>query len=445
MVALCLLMVGQMAEGAEKVFLAVKRTIFVDNVWSGCPAGYAMTTRNGKQYLAYYDADRWMTVACRSLDSDQWHYKKLDDRVGWDGHNSVTLVFDPEGYIHVSGNMHCVPLRYYRSTKPEDIDSIVGVHRMTGELESRCTYPHFYNGPGGEFLFTYRDGGSGDGNNIVNVYDLKTKTWKRYSDKPLFDGQGERNAYQVGPARDRNGLYHLAWVWRNTPDCATNHDVSYAQSPDLTHWRKSDGTPIDLPLTIENTEIIDRVQVGEGLLNSERLSFDAQGRPMVSYLKFDPKGKSQIYTMRLEKNGWKRYQTTDWSDRWYFSGTGGIDSMIGFSGPSPWDETGKLYQMVKNRFIAPYQQIRFLDPDTLQQVGDSMRIYPASLDAPLGGDEWQVNIGAVSVEAIRRGQSCLAIRWETLRSNRDRPREQIPPPSKLEIVEFVAADSVSEQ
>jgi len=433
----CLIAFGQMAEGAEKVFLAVKRSIFVDNVWSGCPAGYALTTRNSRQYVAYYDADRRMTIACRSLDSKTWQFKKLDDHVGWDAHNYVTLAFDPEGYIHVSGNMHCVPLRYYRSTKPEDIDSIVGVHRMTGELESRATYPRFFTGPAGEFLFTYRDGGSGNGNNIVNVYDLKTRTWKRYSDKPVFDGEGERNAYQVGPARDKNGIYHLTWVWRDTPDCATNHDVSYAQSPDLNHWTKSDGTPVPLPLTLENSEIIDRVQVGEGLMNSERLSFDAQGRPMVSYIKFDPKGKTQIYTMRLEERGWKRYQTTDWADRWDFSGGGTIDGMIGFSGPSAWDETGKLYQTFTNRFVAPHSQIRFLDPATLQQIGETMRIYPASLDTPSQGEEWQVNIGGVSVEAIRRGESCLAIRWETLRSNRDQPREQFPPPSKLEIVELV--------
>ena len=102
--------------------------------------------------------------------------------------------------------------------------------------------------------------------------------------------------------------------------------------------------PVEMPLTLENAEIIDRVQVHGGLLNSERLSFDTQNRPMVSYTKFDPKGKTQIYTMRLEERGWKRYQTTDWADRWDFSGGGSIGSMISFSGPSPWDETGKLYQ-----------------------------------------------------------------------------------------------------
>lgn len=439
---LCLLAFGQIAEGAEKVFLKEKSRIFVDNVWAGCPVGYAMTIRNGKQYIAYYDAERWMTIAWRSLDSREWHRKRLDDQIGWDAHNYIALAFDSEGYIHVSGNMHGHPLRYYRSTEPEEIDSIEGVHRMTGELEGRCTYPRFYSGPKSEFLFTYRDGGSGNGSNIINVYDARTRTWKRHIDKPIFDGEGLRNAYQTGPARDRNGIYHLAWVWRDTPDCATNHDVSYAQSPDLVNWRKSDGTPLPLPLTLANSEVIDRVQVGEGLMNSEKISFDDQGRVMVTYIKFDPKGKTQVYTMRREGDRWKRYQTTDWPDRWEFSGGGTVGGLIGFSGPSPWVEPNKLYQTFTNRFTAPYARIRFLDPKTLQQIGEPMRIYPASLDTPAGSDdEWQVNIGGVNVEAIRRGQSCLAIRWETLRANRDRPREQAPPPSKLEIVELVAAEN----
>ncbi len=27
--------------------------------------------------------------------------------------------------------------------------------------------------------------------------------------------------------------YHVWWVWRDTPDCSTNHDLSYMKSPDL--------------------------------------------------------------------------------------------------------------------------------------------------------------------------------------------------------------------
>ena len=424
----------------DKALLEQHKAVFVDNVWSGASVGFAFATRGDKQYIAYYDADRWMTVACRALDSEEWQKVRLDNQVGWDSHNYVVFAFDSEGHMHLSGNMHCHPLRYYRTAKPGDITSLEPVNRMTGELESRVTYPHFYTGPNGEFLFTYRDGGSGNGNNIINVYDVKTKSWKRYINMPLLDGEGEMNAYQTGPARDRSGTFHMAWAWRDTPDCATNHDVSYARSPgSLENWQKSDGTPIQLPLTIKNTEILDRVQPGGGLLNSVRLSFDADDRPMVSYMKYDPRGRTQVYTMRLEDSRWKRYQTTDWKDRYEFSGGGAIGSKISFSGPSPWDE-GLLYQTFTNQFLAPYTQIRFLDKAKLQPVGKPIRLYPPGFDVSEKGDEWQVNTAGLSLGQLKNGGSSWVLRWEAMRANRDQPREVIPPPSRLEIVELRIAD-----
>ena len=237
------------------------RSVFVDNVWSGTNAAFCLVTRGGRQYVAYYNADRQMTVASRSLDSDKWSYQKLDDFAGWDSHNYVTFAFDSEGCIHLSGNMHGAPLRYYRTSKPEDITTFTRVDSMTGKDEKRVTYPWFPVGPNGEMLFSYRDGGSGNGNEIVNVYDVSTRTWRRYIPGVLFDGQGLMNAYYCGPTRDRKGTYHYAWLWRDTPDCTTTHDVSYARSATLRDFTKSDGTAIQLPLTIRNTEIIDPIGV----------------------------------------------------------------------------------------------------------------------------------------------------------------------------------------
>jgi len=58
---------------------------------------------------------------------------------------SVVLGIDKAGYIHVSGNMHAMPMVYFRSRKPYDIGSMEPVHKMTGREESRVTYPNFFN------------------------------------------------------------------------------------------------------------------------------------------------------------------------------------------------------------------------------------------------------------------------------------------------------------
>ena len=414
------------------------KTVFVDSVWSGSPVGFAHAIRNGKQYVAYYDSERRMTVACRSLNSEKWTYRKLEDVVGWDSHNYVTFAFDSEGYIHLSGNMHCVPLRYYRTTKPEDITAFVRVESMTGDRENRCTYPRFSTGPKGEMLFSYRDGGSGNGSEIVNSYDVKARKWHRYIQKPLFDGEGDMNAYYTGPARDKSGMYHFAWVWRDTPDCATNHDVSHTSSSAYdSGFRKSDGTPIELPLTIHNTDVIDPVPVKSGLLNNVRLSFDSKDRVMITYHKFDEKGLTQVYTARREESGWRIYRTTDWKDRWEFSGGGSIATMMSIDAPVVWGD-GKLCQTFVNKYHAGYRQVRFLDEQTLRPVGETVRLLPEGYDVPSAKhtSDWQVNLAGVNAAAAKRGGSVWALRWESAGPNRDKPREAVPPASRLEVVEF---------
>src|SRR5206468_322385 len=114
---------------------------------------------------------------------------------GWDSHNSLTMAVDDDGYLHLSGNMHCVPLIYFRTAQPYDIGTFERVSSMVGRDEQRCTYPVFLRGPGNALLFTYRTGSSGNGNQIYNVYDHAARTWRRLLDEPLTDGEGERNAY----------------------------------------------------------------------------------------------------------------------------------------------------------------------------------------------------------------------------------------------------------
>ncbi|CAF3425594.1 unnamed protein product [Rotaria sp. Silwood1] len=146
------------------------------------------------------------------------------------------MAIDDDGYLHLSGNMHVVPLIYFRTAQSLNASTFVELNRMIGIDENRTTYPMFMRGLENEFIFTYRSGMSGDGNQIYNLYDLKTKTWKRLLDKLLTDDEGKRNAYFDGPIKGPDGYFHLAWVWRESPDASTYHDLSYARSKDLVSW-----------------------------------------------------------------------------------------------------------------------------------------------------------------------------------------------------------------
>ena len=96
----------------------IVETIFVDSVWVANKVSFDLHTIGNKQYVAYYDKNRMMTVASRDISSNQWQKMTLSNKLHWDSHNYVVMGFDEEGYIHVSGNMHNNPLVYFKSEKP---------------------------------------------------------------------------------------------------------------------------------------------------------------------------------------------------------------------------------------------------------------------------------------------------------------------------------------
>ncbi len=408
-------------------------------VWSGHPVGFALLTTEDLQYVGFYDADRNMVIASRQPGETSWKFQVLPTKIGWDSHNYITMTLDEVGQLHVAGNMHCVPLIYFRTEEPGKIETLRRIPQMVGSEEDRCTYPRFLNDAEGRLLFTYRDGSSGNGSQIWNVYDPETETWSRLLDQPLFDGQGKMNAYFTGPLRDDDGKFHICWVWRDTPDCATNHDLSYACSPDLIHWQKSDGTPVELPLTIEKAEIIDPVPPGGGMINSNiRLGFDHQDRPIVSYHKFDENGHTQVYNARLEEGRWNIHQATDWEYRWEFQGGGSIGKEVHLSAVSV-NEQGHLEQTLAN----PNRRGRWLlDSETLKIAGrapSGPKMPPEVNRIELDWPKMQrMSRGDLGGDSTNRTNERWLLRWETRPSNRDRPYPgEIPPPSMLRLFHLV--------
>jgi len=397
-------------------------------VWAGHPVPFDLLTHAPWQFVAYYDADRRMTVAWRRLGSDQWLYTVLPSSIGWDSHNYITMAVDDDGILHLSGNMHCAPLLYFRSAKPFDPATFERLPAMVDRDEKSCTYPRFFRGPANEFIFTYRDGRSGSGNQIYNVYDRPTRTWRRLLDKPLTDGQGRMNAYLNGPLRGPDGYFHLCWVWRNTPDCATNHDLSYARSKDLVHWETSAGKAIELPMTVDNAEVVDPVPPGGGMINGNTImGFDSQKRPVICYHKFDEEGKTQLYAARFEQERWNSRPVTRWDYRWEFNGGGTIvfEIRLGTLTVEPDGSLGLSYRHAK------YGSGTIkLDEKTLAPIGQAARVraWPAELD------KVESDFPGMLVQWRRDAGSGYVMRWETLGINRDRPRETSwPPPSMLRL------------
>lgn len=402
-------------------------------VWSAHPVGFCLLTRAPFQYAAFYDAGRNLTVAQRRLDEKAWKLHRLPVTTGWDSHNYVTMAVDDDGFLHLSGDMHCVPLKYFRTTKPLDASTFERLDRMTGELENRVTYPVFMNGPDGGLIFTYRHGQSGDGIQVYNVYHCESRTWKRLLDRPLLDGEGKRNAYFNPPSMGPDGYYHLAWVWRETADAATNHDLSYARSKDLRNWENAAGKALELPIRLGPETIVDPVPERGGMINGNTtIGFDDKGRVTISYHKHDAAGNTQPWTARLVDGKWHFHQITDWPWRWDFGGAGSLVFGIRI-GPVTCGPDGRLTQ--------EWSHVRFgggtwlLDPATLRSVGELGRERMRGLP-PVEGDfpGLRVKTAKDSGQSDKPGIHYI-LRWETLEANRDRPRKgPLPGPSMLRLI-----------
>ncbi len=221
-----------------------------------------------------------------------------------DPHNSVSIGIDAEGYIHWTGDMHQNAAKYFRSDKPDNISTFT---KLDGNVANGgiwgpdgVSYGRFIQSRKGTLFFISRQrvaqvndgwvpGGQGG---HIQVYNTDTKRWNQlgsldysflsdkgrtitgggdalHQTKVVFwdnSGAGARpnNGYQGYKIRivfDKNNRMHMVWnVAKNPvrPTVADNHThLMYAYSDDegLT-WKKSNGSPLTLPITTENGDLV---------------------------------------------------------------------------------------------------------------------------------------------------------------------------------------------
>ena len=438
-----LVVAGNLAANPASKYTLVE-SIDIAPVVSDFRVGFDLLTTDSHQFVAYYDAERRMTVSSRALDSNIWTHQALPSKVGWDSHNYVTMALDSDGHLHVSGNLHCNPLVYFRTEKPGDVTTLQAA-TMTGQLEDRATYPQFLHDAKGRLVFTYRHGGSGNGINIYNRYDTTTRTWSRMLESPLFDGEGLRNAYPSLPTFGPDGWFHTHWVWRDTPDCATNQHLSHARSRDLIHWESIFGRPMTLPIRFDQRElVVDPIPPGGGIINGgHRLAFDANNRPVLAYHKADADGNMQIHVARAGKDAWEIHVLTDWKTPIHFSGNGSMP-FIGIA-ITRFGEIAPGVLGIGYHHREHGSGLLQIDASTLQPVEKKVRP-PVEYPPELG--RRTSTFPGMSIQRASDPQKpgadgfTYVLQWESLGANHDRrPDPPLPPPSMLRVHKLKPVDN----
>ena len=328
-----LLMIGLLAPGSSGVVsgdpAGTARMIPISGAaWAGSSVNVVANIRQSvfthgrTQFAAFYDADRFMVLARRSLDAGQWETRRTvyQGNVA-DAHNSISLVVDGAGVLHVAWDHHVSQLNYARGVAPGSIE--LGPRQaMTGHLEGRVTYPQLFRLPGGDLLFLYRHGASGRGSLVLNRYAVATGVWATIQNN-LIDGEGERSPYW-DMTIDRQGTLHLAWVWRESPDVATNHDICYARSANEGRtWSGSSGSRVPIPLTARTAEYAVRIPQNSNLMNSPAITADDEGRPYVTtYWSAAPGAPPRFRVVHHDGTAWHSIEGPAQSDVFTLSGGG---------------------------------------------------------------------------------------------------------------------------
>ncbi len=313
---------------ASLVSAQVSKVIPVTNGWAKNQVNAVIFRRNslvthrGSQYVAFYDEHGRLVLAKRSLDKSRWTIRAtqyLGDVK--DAHKSISIAVDGKGYVHIVWNQHNNALQYVRSLTPGSLE-LTAKFPMLGGEENRVTYPEFYNFTSGNLLFLYRDGSSGQGNLVLNRYDVTTQKWSRVQDK-LIDGEDKRSAYWQTTV-DSKGSIHISWVWRETPDVASNHDLCYAVSHDEGKtWRKSSAEIYQLPITASSAEYVQRIPEKSELINQTSMAADDLGRPyIVTYWKRQDSGVPQYYLVFFDGREWRTSQVSQRTTPFSLSGMG---------------------------------------------------------------------------------------------------------------------------
>ncbi|WP_019933263.1 BNR repeat-containing protein [Oceanimonas smirnovii] len=314
---------SQLGISTEETTFSVKtiNKIALGDAWAGNTVNtvifrhHGIFTRNGWQYTTFYVDQHTLRVVQRNLNNGEMLQSDIKgDYNIKDAHNSISLGMDRDGYLHISYDHHGTQLKYRRSLAPECIANWSDELAMTGQRETKVTYPAFLmpseNAP---LQLLYRDGNHQKGSAFIKQYSEAEQCWQD-SDTAILSGSTNSpwtsNAYWNHPVRDDNGTLHLSFVWRThsigEEQQINNLNVCYAQSFDNGQsWHSSNLKPFQLPITQVNAEVVWPISPASNLINQCSMAVDSRNRPHIVFYANDENDIVQYQHLWFDGSKWQ--------------------------------------------------------------------------------------------------------------------------------------------
>ncbi|HYW97184.1 MAG TPA: BNR-4 repeat-containing protein, partial [Bacteroidales bacterium] len=299
----------------------------------------AIMTYRGYQYVTYWNKNKQVCISRKKMPDGEWKELVFADYISphdlGDNHYTISMgICANDGTIHLAFDHHNDVLHYRKSVvdlanKPKEIAwnmasfGTIADQLVFGSQVSNVTYPRFISMNDGDLLYECRLGWSGDGDDFLWQYTASSGSWE-YVGEYLNGTSAGENAYINGMQYDSTGLLHVSWVWRQTPDARTNHDIYYGYSDDNGRtWYNAEGIVAGSvnsnPMNMNSPGLkVWSVGTYRGLINQESQAVDSKGgiHILQSYIPDDQPDNGDFWGSRINE-GYLRHIYQDESGNWH--------------------------------------------------------------------------------------------------------------------------------
>lgn len=263
------------------------------------------TGPSGSTYVGYIAADLSVWIAWRLPDSPSWIYHKLLYTQLDDAHQTVSIAESIDGHIHVCAATHNSKLRYWRTSIPYELPTLVesptGID-TPGASSNQISYPTLV--PAGPVLWLiYRYGTSGVGDTHLAKYESESGIWSDVA-VPLIKGR----LYDTGALNDSqylgntwgldNGDLLITWTARVSEPEPVNRGVFWERvSPSGAIYHSS-----SLPLTRFTAHNVLDDGLSDATISNSGLSITSlsDNSVHIGFNRYSSQGYREVYHARSD-------------------------------------------------------------------------------------------------------------------------------------------------